>query len=304
MRMKISVLLAAVLSLTSATIEAADVLTPGFLKVSLYTNIAGTAVSALTADPRYPLAPDEVRYLRSFNTRDALPNDALENFGGRIEGYLTPLVSGDYHFFLRSDDASELWLSTDDTETAAVLIAQETGCCGLFAEPGTDPATTAVPVSLVAGQRYFIMVLYKSPGGGNNGQSTDYAQVAWRLSDDLTPATALQPIAGSFLSTLASDAQGPTITITQPPQSLTAEESARVTLSVAATTTPTNRVIQWQRNGENIPGATGTNYSFFVTAADNGLPYRAVVSVPGAVAQSSDAIITVSPNDTRPPTIV
>src|SRR5688572_20449829 len=159
MRKIISVLIAAVISLTSVTIEAADVLTPGFLKVSLYTNLAGTAVSALTADPRYPASPSEVRYLRSFNTRDALPNDALDNFGGRIEGFITPLVSGDYHFFLRSDDASELWLSTDDTETAAVLIAQETGCCALFAEPATDPATTAVPISLIAGQRYFIMVL-------------------------------------------------------------------------------------------------------------------------------------------------
>jgi len=287
--------------------KGADVLTPGFLKVSLYTNITGTAVSALTADPRYPATPSEVRYLRSFNTRDALPNDALENFGGRIEGYITPLVSGEYHFFLRSDDNSELWLSTDDTEAGAVLIAQETDCCDLFSEPGGgDAATTAAPITLIAGQRYFIMVLYKSPGGGSNGQSTDYAQVAWRPADDLlTPATALQPIDGAFLSTLASDAAGPTVTITQQPQSLTAEESARVTLSVAATTTPaTNRVIQWQRNGENIPGATGTNYSFFVNAADNGVPYRAVVSVPGAVAQSSEAIITVSPNDTRPPTIV
>ena len=168
MRTRISVLLATILA--SVTIHAADVLTPGFLKISLYTNITGTAVSALTAEPRYPASPDDVRFLRSFNTRDALPNDALENFGGRIEGYLTPLVSGDYHFFLRSDDASELWLSTDDTEASAVLIAQETGCCGLFAEPGTDPATTAVPISLIAGDRYFIMVLYKSPGGGNNGQ--------------------------------------------------------------------------------------------------------------------------------------
>ena len=302
--MKISVLLATVLTLISATIQAADVLTPGFLKVSLYTNIAGTAVADLTADPRYPASPSEVRFLRSFNTRDALPNDALENFGGRIEGFITPLVSGDYHFFLRSDDASELWLSTDDTTNSAVLIAQETDCCDLFGEPGADPATTSTPISLIAGQQYFIMVLYKSPGGGNNGQSTDYAQVAWRLAEDTTPATALQLIPGTYLSTLASDAQGPTITITQQPQSLTAEESARVTLSVAATTTPTNPVVQWQRNGENIPGATGTNYSFFVTAADTGVPYRAVVSVPGAVAQSSDAIITVSPNDTRLPTIV
>lgn len=161
-----------------------------------------------------------------------------------------------------------------------------------------------MPINLAAGQRYFIMVLYKSPGGGNNGQSTDIAQVAWRAVDDTTPATALQPIPGTFLSTLASDAQAPTITITQQPQSVTAEESARVTLIVAATSTPTNRVIQWQRNGENIPGATGTNYTFFVSNADNGAAYRAVISVPGAVTQSAEVILTVSPSDTRPPTIV
>jgi hypothetical protein len=298
--------LLALLALTSLTTKAADVLTPGFLKISLYTNIPGTAVSALTADPRYPFEPNEVRYLRSFNTRDALPNDAVENFGGRIEGFITPLVTGDYHFFLRSDDSSELLLSTDDTEGSAVLIAQETGCCGLFAEPGTDPATTAVPIPLVAGQRYFIMVLYKT-GGGAGGQSTDMAQVAWRLDDPAIippPASALQPIPGAFLSTLASDAQSPTITITQQPASLTAEESARVRFSVAATTTPTNRVIQWQRNGENIPGATGTNYSFFATKADHNATFRAVVSVPGAFVESSEAVLTVSPDDARPPTIV
>lgn len=84
MQTKICAILTAILSFLAFPLNAADVLTPGFLKVSLYTNIPGTAVSALTADPRYPAAPSEVRFLRSFNTRDALPNDALENFGGRI----------------------------------------------------------------------------------------------------------------------------------------------------------------------------------------------------------------------------
>ena len=55
--------------------QAADVLTPGFLKLSLYTNIVGNTVADLTADPTCPNSPTEVRYLRSFNTREALPTD-------------------------------------------------------------------------------------------------------------------------------------------------------------------------------------------------------------------------------------
>src|SRR5688572_11994150 len=105
--------------------RAADVLTPGLLKMSIYTNLPGTAVTDLLADANYPAAPGEVRYLRSFNTRDAAPTDLLENFGGRIEGFLTPLESGDYTFFLRSDAGSQLWLSTDATEASAVMIAEE-----------------------------------------------------------------------------------------------------------------------------------------------------------------------------------
>ena len=77
---------AMLLCLSSVSAIAADVLTPCFLKVSLYTNIIGTAVSDLTADATYPSTPSEVRFLRSFNTRDALPTDALENFGAESKG--------------------------------------------------------------------------------------------------------------------------------------------------------------------------------------------------------------------------
>src|SRR5688572_10968582 len=121
----------------SVSSQAADVLTPGLLKMSIYTNIAGTAVTDLTADPNFPASPGEVRYLRSFNTRDAAPNDLLENFGGRIEGFITPLESGDYTFFLRSDAGSQLWLSTDATEANAVMIAEELDRGDAFQEPET-----------------------------------------------------------------------------------------------------------------------------------------------------------------------
>jgi hypothetical protein len=300
---RIAVLCFTTLLVISCSLEAraADVLTPGLLKFSIYTNIAGANVTDLTASPSYPASPGEVRYLRSFNTRDAAPNDVLQNFGGRIEGFLTPLQSGDYHFFLRSDSGSQLRLSSDESEANATLIAQELDRGDAFMEPGGDAATSTA-ITLTAGQRYFIMVLYKGNTGGGN--STDFAQVAWRKTDDVTPARSLKPIDGAFLSATTSDAAGPTINITQQPQGVAAAENSRATFTVAADVTPTNYVaILWQRDGTNIPGATGTSYARFMDKADDGVPFRALISVPGSTVTSAEAIASVS-DDTTPPALV
>jgi hypothetical protein len=72
------------------------VVTCGFLNFASYKNIGGTAVSALTGDPRFPNSPDETGYLSQFDTRTFYPTDALENYGGRITGYFVPPTSGDW----------------------------------------------------------------------------------------------------------------------------------------------------------------------------------------------------------------
>ncbi|HRY48867.1 MAG TPA: PA14 domain-containing protein [Candidatus Paceibacterota bacterium] len=285
--------------LASASAWAAEVLTPGLLKLSIYTNIAGTTVDDLLADAQYPTSPTEIRYLRSFNTRDALPTDALEDYGGRIEGYLTPLQTGDYLFFLRSDKASRLFLSLDESEANAIQIAEEMDNGDPFMDPETGDPATSGPVSLTAGQRYFIMVLYKASSGGGN--STDFAQVAWRKADDATPALELKPIPAAYLSTLASDTAGPGITFTTQPANVTLEENSPATFTVAANVTPTqDALVQWQRNGVNIPGATGSSYTRFLDKADNAAKFRAVISVPGLSAYSAEAVATVSDDKTPP----
>jgi len=167
----------------------------GVLKFSWWTGISGNPVDNLLNDPRYPASPTEVGTVFSFNSRDIFPTDALEQYGAVIEGFITPTESASYDFFLRSDDASQLFLSSDDKEANAVMIAEETGCCGAFMEPSTgDAATTAAPIALVAGRKYFIRAIYKEGGGG------DFCQVAWRKTTDKTAAAALIPIPGQFLS--------------------------------------------------------------------------------------------------------
>ena len=167
----------------------------GVLKFSYWGGITGTSVDGLTSDPRYPVSPDQVMGLLSFNSRDAFPNDSHENYGATIEGFLTPTESGDYDFFLRSDDASQLFISTDATEANLVMVAEETGCCDAYHETGNgDAETTQAPIALVAGKAYFVRLIYKEGGGG------DYGQAAWRKTTDKTPAASLQPIPGKFLS--------------------------------------------------------------------------------------------------------
>ena len=204
----------------------------GVLKFSYWKNIPGNPVDNLTSDPRYPASPDVVTAVFSMNSRDALPTDSLEAYGGKMEGYITPTESGSYDLFLRSDDASQLFLSTDDKPANLAMIAEETGCCAGFVEPG-DPKTTAAPIALVAGKKYYVEVLYKEGGGG------DYAQVAWRKTTDKTPSGSLTPIPSQFLSAAADLPAAP--------------EGAFTTLSPAAgakNVAPNAKIIIGHRDGK------------------------------------------------------
>jgi len=154
-------------------------------------------------------------YLTVFDTHqitggDLVNNPAFgslgENYGDVVSGWITPATNGDYTFFLASDDASQLYLSTDETPGNAVLIAEETGCCQAFLEP--DPAqgaawhdngsgtgqTTLTPIHLLSNHKYFIRALHTEGGGG------DWVKVAWRSAGDTNAAANLPPIQAQYLS--------------------------------------------------------------------------------------------------------
>jgi hypothetical protein len=84
----------------------------------IWWNIGGTQVPDLTGNPRYPHSPDQEMML----PRLEAPTDIGDNFGGRIVGYLYPETSGDYTFWIASDDASALYLSTSESLCDAVKI--------------------------------------------------------------------------------------------------------------------------------------------------------------------------------------
>jgi hypothetical protein len=278
---------------------------PGFLKFEAYTGMeSGTLVSLLTDWIAAGNKPTLASYTPAADSRPVYPDDTHEQYGGVLSGWVTPAVSGAYTFFLRSDDASELWLSTTDKPADLALIAEQIGCCNAFTEPdpaspGT-PAFTSLPINLVANQKYYIQLLYKEGGGG------DYGQVAWRLAGDTTPAGSLTPIPSTYLSTLV-DGVGASLTLSQQPQAVTAAQGTTATFTLAAQfTSPyvTAPAYQWYRNGQPIPGATSASYTTAEVSltADQGAKFKATVLVPGKSVTSDEVTLTVVA-DTAPPAI-
>ena len=183
----------------------APIISCGFLYFESFKNIGGADLGSLTANPAYPNSPSEVGYIGGFNSRFFYPSDSLENYGARMRGLFIPPTSGNYIFYIRSDDASRLLLNPTGPDAAgAVVLTEELGCCGNFS------GHASAPQALTAGQMYYIEGLYKEGGGG------DYMQAAVKLDTDPTNPNDLQPISGNYLATLA-DPVGASVSITTQP---------------------------------------------------------------------------------------
>lgn len=157
----------------------------GAITRELWTEIKGMTIVDLTASPNYPGAPNARDTLEELNV--VLD---LENAGQRIRGYLYPPITGDYRFWIASDDEGQLFLSSDATPANAALIAA-------VPEWSPDqvwdkyPEQASAPLRLVAGKRYYIEVLHKQ------GTLADNLAVAWQ-----PPKGARAVISGAYLSPL------------------------------------------------------------------------------------------------------
>lgn len=134
----------------------------GVLLETFY-NIAGLDVSDLTSSARYPASPDAVAYIDSFEA----PTDIADDYGVRARAFLTPPVTGDYTFWIASDDKGELWLSSDSDPANSALIASVTGWT-YPREWDKYTAQQSVVQTLTAGEEYYIEALMKEGPGGDN----------------------------------------------------------------------------------------------------------------------------------------
>ncbi len=99
-------------------------------------------------------------------------------------------------------------------------------------------------------------------------------------------------VSGLFFGANSTPPVAPSITTHPASQTVTAGQTA--TFSVAATGTAP-LTYQWQKNGANISGATGSSYTTpATTTADSGSTYRVIVSNSAGSATSNSASLTVN----------
>jgi hypothetical protein len=137
----------------------------GTVVLDMWEGITGSTLDLLLDNPSYPDNPTSSDELTEFSTADSIG----DNYGARIHGWLYVPLTGDYTFFFSSADQGELWLSTDDDPTNVQLLASEPvwGSYDTFSRQSE-------PVSLIGGNKYYIMTLWKE------GPDWDHCQVAWR----------------------------------------------------------------------------------------------------------------------------
>ncbi len=124
---------------------------------------AGSAVVDLTSSPNYPYQPTGVEMLETFEG----PTNWGDNYGTRMFGWLTPPQTGDYTFWIASDDASELRLSTDANPANAKIIAG----VNTYTNPRewtNESNQKSALVTLHAGQKYYIEALHMEATGNDN----------------------------------------------------------------------------------------------------------------------------------------
>jgi len=142
------------------------------LTLEYWTETQGNQVTELTKNPNFPGKPTSSTELSIFE----IPADIGDNYGTRVSGLITAPKDGEYTFYVCGDDSAELFLSTSEKPEDKKRIAS-------FKEY-TDarqwdkyPEQASQPVTLKAGQKYYIETLHKEGGGG------DHLAVGWKLPD-------------------------------------------------------------------------------------------------------------------------
>jgi hypothetical protein len=266
-----------------------------------YDGVPGNSVADLRSSALFPNAPTFYDVLTE--ALEGLENEP-DDYGSWIRGYLEAPLSGDYVFWIASDDDSELWLSTDHTVDNLRKIAENIGAVGDRAFDA-KPTQRSEPVALERGGKYYLEVFHKE------GAGAAHIAVGWELPD----GTVQRPLPGDHLLIFPIQAnwQQPQPRQTAPviltdyfflPVPLlldtTAEEGQPAVFRVTVDATQP-AAFQWLRNDVEMPGAI---LSFLrlesVVAADHGARYSVRISNGLGSVTSPSVALSVQPDFERP----
>ena len=236
------------------TIEWVDVIVPpsvpegwqaGLAHYEVYKEIAGAAVSDLTSSPKFPDAPDEVRTVSSL--QGVVTGN---NYGSRLSGYLVAPKTGDFLFYIASDDSSSLHLNAKpsqgneaDDKAGLTLVASVENSWTSEEEWKKIPGQQSQPVALVEGELYYFEALHKEGWGG------DHLSVGW-----LVPGrTDIEVIDTTSIAISIQPSLSPVIVQQPVSQEVALGENVTFTLGTEG---PKLASYQWRLDGKPILGAS------------------------------------------------
>jgi autotransporter-associated beta strand protein len=210
----------------------------GGLWRDFFSGINGLSVADLTNATTYPNFPSSGGLITSAES----PADVADNYGQRWTGWITPDTTGNHRFFIASDDASELWLSTGEQAANRVRIAWVNGWTSARAWSSGGQSAW---IPMTAGNRYYIEVRHKEAG------SADHCAVAWQRPGEAQPANGSAPIPGQYLSTLQGgvfpDMAASLNLINPSTSSIHIPQNVGLWLVATAQPQAANAIISWQK---------------------------------------------------------
>ncbi len=142
----------------------------GKILYEFWDHLNGSEIKNLLQSKNFPHKPAGAKLLDKIEA----PTNWNDNYGARFSGFLHPPATGEYTFWISSDDAGELYLSADENPMHKKLIAKVTGWVpkGQWQQ---SPEQKSKKVRLQAGKKYYLEVLHKE------GSGEDHLEVGWQL---------------------------------------------------------------------------------------------------------------------------
>ncbi|RYD50254.1 MAG: DUF1800 family protein, partial [Verrucomicrobiaceae bacterium] len=170
-----------------------------------WTGIPGTTIGSI------PLTTPPTSSAITYNLLESL--DAGDNYGERINGYLSVPTTGIYKFWLTASGSAELYISNDEDPVNSFLRAAVTTPTALRDWTDTNAGKSQL-LWLEAGRRYYMEVRHKA------GTGSDHVTVGWLTAGHSNPASVTTPTEVVPASVLARR-PGPLPTPFNPPTPLT-----------------------------------------------------------------------------------
>jgi hypothetical protein len=130
----------------------------------VYPNIPGTSLNDLIYHHSYPENPGSFFFVRD---KFEAPIDVADNYGQRMHGLLKAPATGNFVFWISSDDSGQLLISPDENPENLQPIAEVNGWTH-SREWHKFQEQKSQPVYLEEGKFYFVMALMKEGTGGDN----------------------------------------------------------------------------------------------------------------------------------------